>query len=51
MIVTFTPDQQMALLEWLEGFVEAEMSLEEVVQGIRDGSLTTTIVTDSSFPE
>lgn len=40
--VTFTPDQNMALLEWLEYQRECGMTLDAIIEGVRNGSLTTT---------
>ena len=42
----------MAVFEWLEEQLKAELTLEEVVQGLRDGTLTTIItVPDTSLTE
>ena len=37
---TFTPEQQTVLLNWLISQKEAGLTLEEVIQGIEDGTLT-----------
>ncbi len=40
-MVTFTADQQMALLEWLESLDEAELNLNDIIEGLKNGTLTT----------
>jgi hypothetical protein len=39
-MTTFNPDQQMALLEWLEFQKQAGLTLEEVIDGLTNGTLT-----------
>ena len=38
--VMFTPDQQMAFLSWLIHLQENGLTLEEVIDGIETGTLT-----------
>lgn len=40
MIVEFTDDQLMAVLDFLEQQRDAEYSLEDVIEGIKDGTFT-----------
>ena len=47
MIVTFDYDQQIAILAWLEHLRESELTLDDVIEGLERGYLTTTVtVTD-----
>lgn len=41
MEVIFTPDQEMEILTWLENLLVRGLSLQEVVDGMRSGDLTT----------
>lgn len=41
--VTFTPDQEMAILSWLEDAKEAGLTLDEIIEGMEDGTLTTIV--------
>lgn len=38
--VLFTPDQNMALLEFLEYSRDCGLTLDELIEGMKDGSLT-----------
>ena len=50
MIVTFDYDQQIALLAWLTNLREAECTLDDIIEGLERGYLTTTVtVTDSRY--
>ena len=40
MIVDFTPDQLMVLLEYLESQRDAGYALQDVIEGIKDGTIT-----------
>ena len=40
MMTTFSPDQQVALLEWLETQVEAGLELKDVIDGLENGIFT-----------
>jgi hypothetical protein len=42
MIVTFTDDQLVFLLEYLEDQQQNGYTLEDVIEGIKDGTLTRT---------
>ena len=48
MSVIFSPDQQMAMLEWLEYQQEAGLELKDVIDGLEKGILTTTTGTFGS---
>lgn len=41
-IVDFTDDQMLTLLEYLEAQQEAGYTIEDVIEGIKDGSITRT---------
>ena len=47
-VVTFEPDQLMEILAWLEDQREAGLDLEEIIEGLESGYLSTrtTVVTD-----
>lgn len=38
--VVFTPDQNMAILQWLEYLNSCMLTLPEVIKGLTDGTLT-----------
>ena len=46
-IVAFTDDQMVTLLEYLEAQSEAGYDLEDIIEGIKDGTVTRSTVTDS----
>lgn len=45
-VTQFSPDQQMAMLDWLENQKAAGLDLEDIIEGLERGYLSTTIVTD-----
>jgi hypothetical protein len=45
--ITFSPDQEMAILSWLEDNREAGLTLDDIIKGMEDGYLTTTVVSQS----
>ncbi len=49
-MTTFNPNQQTALLEWLKFQKDAGLSLNEVIEGLIDGTLITPSDEDSSQP-
>lgn len=50
MIVAFDDDQMMALLEYLENQADAGYTLQDIIEGIKDGSLTKSVtVTDVRY--
>ena len=38
--ITFSPDQEMEMLGWLEALRDAGLTLDEIIQGLLDGTLT-----------
>ena len=38
--ITFSPDQEMEILGWLEALRDAGLTLDEIIQGLLDGTLT-----------
>lgn len=47
----FTSDQLVTLISWLEDQKKAGLNLEEVIDGLIDGTLTTTDTHHLSFTE
>ena len=45
----FTPDQNMAILNWLEALQENEMTLGDVIEGMQNGELS--LSSSASFSE
>lgn len=46
-VATFEPDQLMAILAWLEDQKEAGLNLDEVIEGLENGHLSTRVtITD-----
>jgi hypothetical protein len=46
-IVAFTDDQMVTLLEYLESQFESGYTLEDVIEGIKDGTITRSAVADA----
>lgn len=46
-VVQFSPDQQMAMLEWLENQRDAKLDLNQIIEGLKHGYFTVRIVSDS----
>jgi DNA-binding transcriptional MerR regulator len=42
-MITFSSDQEMELLGWLEALRDAGITLDEIIQGLLDGSITTPV--------
>lgn len=52
MIISFDDDQMMALLEYLENQADAGYTLQDIINGIKDGSMTRSVtVTDVRFTQ
>jgi hypothetical protein len=47
-IIAFTDDQLMTLLEYLETQAEAGYTLEDVIEGIKDGTITRSVIADTN---
>lgn len=44
--ITFTDDQIMTLLEYLETQSEAGYTIEDIIEGIKDGTITRSAIAD-----
>jgi len=49
-MITFTPDQQTAILEWLLDLQSSGLTLDDIIRGIYDGTLFTTVDEVTSQP-
>jgi len=49
-MTTFNSDQQQAMLQWLIWMKEAGLTLEEVIDGLIDGTLTRPVETSENIP-
>ena len=43
-VVNFTGDQMMVILEWLENQADAGYTINDVIESIKDGSATTSVI-------
>jgi hypothetical protein len=41
--VVFSPDQEMEILGWLEWSRDAGLTLDDLIKGMEDGTLTTVV--------
>lgn len=50
MVIDFTDDQMLTLLEYLEDQHEAGYTIEDLIQGIKDGTITRTSKSSQNLP-